>query len=406
MKRSSKFLIISLVVTIVFSAVSIAAVSVFLNRVRESTNNTVLSMIACIQERYPDVYDNEIAEILNSKNDTAEIGKALEKYGIDVHKDWVVYDDNFAGRAVIATSGIVCFIACVTLSAIFVVYNRVRRKEIQRIADCIYQINRGNYDLHIEENSEDETSLLKNEIYKTTVMLREQSENSLRDKQNLKDSLSDISHQLKTPLTSIIVMLDNIIDNEDMPDDLRREFLNDIRRSSNNISFLVQSILTLSKLDANSILLKSKSESIEDIFNECIRNTAILAEINSVNLAVDLSKDIRLDCDFKWLSEAITNIVKNCIEHTPEKGVVTLKAEQNKLYTKITISDNGVGISKEDLPHIFERFYKGRNSHSDSVGIGLALAKAIIEKGGGLISVASELNKGTTFTIKYFINRT
>ena len=196
-------------------------------------------------------------------------------------------------------------------------------------------------------------------------------------------------------------MVDNLLDDENMPEDIRREFLSDIRRSSGNISFLVQSLLTLSKLDADSIELKSKPENLADIFDDCIQNTAILAEIRRVNVTADC-ENVILKCDRKWLGEALSNIVKNCIEHTPEGGSVTLKAEQNKLYTKLTIEDTGCGIAPEDFPHIFERFYKGKNSDKGSIGIGLAMSKAIIEKAGGFITADSKMDKGSKFTIKYF----
>lgn len=405
MKRTNKFIVLFLIVAIIFSAVSGIVTKLSLDNVRAISNDKMISIIAVVREKYPDITDSEIANILNSDEKSPDTESILKKYGIDKNENWLSQSDEGAVRIVIVLSCAVCFSACICLLIVFIINNLKRKKELQCITEYINQINKRNYDLQIEENSEDETSLLKNEIYKTTVMLKEQSENSLRDKQNLKESLSDISHQLKTPLTSIIVMIDNILDNEDMPDDLKREFLSDIRHSANNISFLVQSLLTLSKLDANTIVLKSNQEDVSKIFAECIRNTSILAEIRSVNLTSNCENDLTLVCDFKWLCEAITNIVKNCIEHTNPNGTVKLSAEQNKMYTKITISDNGTGIDSNDLPHIFERFYKGKNADSNSIGIGLALAKTIIEKSGGLISVSSSCQKGTTFTIKYFHNK-
>ena len=191
-----------------------------------------------------------------------------------------------------------------------------------------------------------------------------------------------------------------------MPDRLfsiKLEFLNDIRKSTGTISFLVQSILTLSKLDANSISFKQSAENLKKIADTAVKNTEILAEIKGVTVE-NLSDNITLVCDFKWLSEAITNIVKNCIEHTQSGGKVSISAEKTGLCTKVTIEDNGAGISKKDLPHIFERFYKGSNSSNDSTGIGLALAKAIIEKSGGYITADSVQDKGTKFNICFFNN--
>lgn len=402
MKRSQKFLIIFLVLTAVFSAVT-AAVSAFeLESVRKSTNSAVVQIIENVKEKYPEITEREIAEILNDKSNNSQAENNLKKYGIDLESDWAVYKNYVTATFIITANAILCAVSCLALTAIFLKYCKNQKAEAECLAGYLRKINRRNYDLELKANSEDEMSQLQSEIYKTTVMLKEQADNSQKDKENLKQSLSDISHQIKTPLTSIMVMLDDIIEDENMPEDIKRDFLNDIRRSSNSISFLVQSILTLSKLDANSIVLKSKTENVKKILDECVKNTEVLAEIKGVETSVGCDDSLTLSCDFKWLCEAITNIVKNCIEHTNDGGFVKLKGEKNSLCTKITVTDNGCGIAKEDLPHIFERFYKGRNSDENSVGIGLALAKTIIEKSGGSIYADSEQGKGTKFTVTLF----
>ena len=402
MKRSQKFLVIFLVLTAVFSAVT-AAVSAFeLESVLKSTNSAVVQILENVKEKHPEVSERELAEILNDKSNNSQAENNLKKYGIDIESDWAVYKNHGTATFIITANAILCAVSCLALTAIFLKYCKNQKAEAERLAGYLRKINRRNYDLELKANSEDEMSQLQSEIYKTTVMLKEQADNSQKDKENLKQSLSDISHQLKTPLTSIMVMLDDIIEDENMPEDIKRDFLNDIRRSSNSISFLVQSILTLSKLDANSIVLKSRTENVKKILDECVKNTEVLAEIKGVETSVECDDSLTLSCDFKWLCEAITNIVKNCIEHTIEGGFVKLKAEKTSLCTKITVTDNGCGIAKEDLPHIFERFYKGRNSDENSVGIGLALAKTIIEKSGGSIYADSEKGKGTNFTITVF----
>lgn len=402
MKRSYRFIIVFLILTIIFSSLFAVLTYAELDRVRKNSNEAVVQIIADLKEKYPDISDSRIAQILNDKADVENTVEMLKKYGIETDTNWLVNRNGELETGIIAANSFISAFSCVALCAVFIVYCIKRKRETHKITEYIAQINKKKYDLAIDENSEDEMSALKNEIYKTTVMLKEQSENSLKDKENLKDSLSDISHQLKTPLTSIMIMLDNITDNEDMPPEVRTEFLNDIRRETNSINFLVQSILTLSKLDANSIVLKSRPEYLSKIIEECRQNTAVLAEIKEVEVITECDKSITLNCDFKWLCEAVTNIVKNCIEHTPRGGTVKIAAEQNRLYTKISISDNGSGIDQKDLPHIFERFYKGKNSDENSVGIGLALAKTIVEKGGGYLSVDSCADKGSTFVIKYF----
>ncbi|MGN0462800.1 MAG: sensor histidine kinase [Ruminococcus sp.] len=404
MKGSQKFLVVFLVLTVVFSALT-AVVSVFeIQSIKANTSVAVGKIAEKVKKEYPNISSRELAEILNDSSDNTPQSNFLKKYGIDLERDWAVYKNETLGLNVVTVNAIVCSAVCMVLTAIFLIYCKRQRKEAERLTDYVRKINSGDYDLEIESSSEEELSQLKSEIYKTTVMLKEQSDNSRKDKEKLKDSLSDISHQLKTPLTSIMIMLDDIIEDENMPDEIRRDFLNDIRRSANGISFLVQSILTLSKFDANSIILKNKDEKALSILEESVKNTAVLAEIKGVETIVKCDKNLTIACDFKWLCEAVTNIVKNCIEHTNEGGCVTVTAEKTSLCIKITVSDNGCGIDKADLPHIFERFYKGKNSCDNSIGIGLALAKTIIEKSGGSIYVDSELNKGTRFTIVKYLN--
>lgn len=401
MKNAQKFVCAGLAVTIVFCVISAVFTFIGLENIRKTSNDTINQLVNILLEKYPDVSEKEVAEILNNKTEYTDNSEFLNKYGIYPEKDWVSYNNQGSYKYVILSVS-VCIAFGLAFAVLFLGYLKIQKKQTMDIAKRIERINLGDYSLQIDENSEDELSLLDNQIYRTTVKFREQAENSRKDKENLQKSLSDISHQLKTPLTSIIVMVENILDDDDMPLEIRREFLNDIKHNTNTISFLVQSLLKLSKLDAEAVKFRYEQVEVKSIVDECIKNTAVMAEILGVRLETDCN-DIILNCDRKWLCEAITNIIKNCIEHS-HNGNIKITAEQNKLYTKISIKDNGSGIDKEDLPHIFERFYKGKNSSDDSVGIGLALAKSIIEKQGGYISVSSELNKGSEFVIKFFNN--
>lgn len=401
MKNAQKFVCAGLAVTIVFCVISAVFTFIGLENIRKTSNDTINQLVNILLEKYPDVSEKEVAEILNNKTEYTDNSEFLNKYGIYPEKDWVSYNNQGSYKYVILSVS-VCIAFGLAFAVLFLGYLKIQKKQTMDIAKRIERINLGDYSLQIDENSEDELSLLDNQIYRTTVKFREQAENSRKDKENLQKSLSDISHQLKTPLTSIIVMVENILDDDDMPLEIRREFLNDIKHNTNTISFLVQSLLKLSKLDAEAVKFRYEQVEVKSIVDECIKNTAVMAEILGVRLETDCN-DIILNCDRKWLCEAITNIIKNCIEHS-RNGNIKITAEQNKLYTKISIKDNGSGITKEDLPHIFERFYKGKNSSDDSVGIGLSLAKTIIEKQGGYISVSSELNQGSEFVIKFFNN--
>lgn len=401
MKNAQKFVCAGLAVTIVFCVISAVLTFIGLENIRKTSNDTINQLVNILLEKYPDVSEKEVAEILNNKTEYTDNSEFLNKYGIYPEKDWVSYNNQGSYKYVILSVS-VCIAFGLAFAVLFLGYLKIQKKQTMDIAKRIERINLGDYSLQIDRNSEDELSLLDNQIYRTAVKFREQAENSNKDKENLQKSLSDISHQLKTPLTSIIVMVDNILDDDDMPLEIRREFLNDIKHNTNTISFLVQSLLKLSKLDAEAVKFRYEQVEVKSIVDECIKNTAVMAEILGVRLETDCN-DIILNCDRKWLCEAITNIIKNCIEHS-QNGNIKITADRNKLYTKISIKDNGSGITKEDLPHIFERFYKGKNSSDDSVGIGLSLAKTIIEKQGGYISVSSELNKGSEFVIKFFNN--
>lgn len=362
-------------------------------------NQKIAGIIDNVLEKYPDIEKREIVEILNSSDKTNN--EILREYGIELDKDSVILENNtdFQKFIIIDISTLIVFI--LILSIIFFKYNHSESKKINEITKYIEEINRGNYKLNIEENTEDELSILKNELYKITIMLKEVAENSQKDKTTLKDSLSDISHQIKTPITSILIMLDNILSDENMPEDIKKDFIKDIKREIVNIKFLVESILKLSKIDSNSIKFIKKEVLIKDIINEAVKNVSMLSELKNIEIIVSGDDSIKTICDLKWQVEAITNILKNCIEHSYENRKIYINYNQNNMYTELKIEDNGTGIDAKDLPHIFERFYKGKNSSSDSVGIGLALSKSIIESNNGYIQVDSKLNKGTTFIIKY-----
>ena len=362
-------------------------------------NQKIAGIIDNVLEKYPDIEKREIVEILNSSDKTNN--EILRDYGIELDKDSVILENNtdFQKFIIIDVSTLIVFI--LILSIIVFKYNHSESKKINEITKYIEEINRGNYKLNIEENTEDELSILKNELYKITIKLKEVAENSQKDKTTLKDSLSDISHQIKTPITSILIMLDNILSDENMPEDIKKDFIKDIKREIVNIKFLVESILKLSKIDSNSIKFIKKEVFIKDIINEAVKNVSMLSELKNIEIIVLGDDSIKTICDLKWQVEAITNILKNCIEHSYENKKIYINYNQNNMYTELKIEDNGTGIDAKDLPHIFERFYKGKNSSSDSVGIGLALSKSIIESNNGYIQVDSKLNKGTTFIIKY-----
>lgn len=400
MKTEKRFIIAFAAVAAACCALCVLCSVLSLQRLRQNNNAAVAQLIANLRAHEPEITDTEIMQILNAEENTVEAEKLLRSFGIP-EDSWTVKNSQADSARGAAASAAVCLLCGASCFGVFALYRRRQSKRLDKLICYLAAVKGGNYDLDLDSNSENADSRLQNEIYNTTVALREAAQQSAASREQLKTALSDISHQLKTPLTSIIITTENLLDNPDLPPDLRQEFLRDIYRSSNHISFLVQSLLTLSKLDANSIILKRKPEPLGEIFKEVTQNLAVLAELKGVPIITD-DNAVTLPCDKKWLCEALSNITKNCVEHTDNGGTVQMKAENNPLYTKITVSDNGQGIQKDDLPHIFERFYKGKNADDDRVGIGLALSKAIIEKSGGTVSVDSAIGTGSTFTIKIF----
>jgi signal transduction histidine kinase len=394
-----KSIIISLVITIIFS-IFMAIINIYeYKEYTKNFNKNIASIIDVIQSKYPEISTDEIIGILNSEK--IPQNNSLKKYGIDLEKNTVILENNKINNKFIKIEIILLITTSISLLIVFMLYERKQDKEIDKITKYLEAINDKNYTLKIDENSEEELSILKNELYKVTVMLRENASNTLKDKINLKRALEDISHQLKTPLTSILIILDNLIDNPEMEYQTRVEFLHDLKRETTRIQSLIQSILKLSKFDSNTVQFIKQDIYLKQIIDEAIKNTGSLADLKNIKINVEGNKKIKLNCDLLWQIEAITNILKNCIEHSKENTQIDIKYNNNSVYSYITITDYGEGISKEDLPHIFERFYRGKNSSNESIGIGLSLSKTIIESNNGIVSVESNSDK-TTFIIKYF----
>ena len=362
-------------------------------------NNKISAIVTLVKDKYPEITDKEIIEIINSNKQSDD--SFFLKYGIDIDNKAVLLKNDKSYHTFLIINMSFLIITIASLCILYFRYNYKRKNDIKDIIKYIEQINRRNYELEIDSISEDELSILKNEIYKTAVMLKEAALNSNKDKLNLKKSLEDISHQLKTPLTSILVLLDNLIDEPDMDSSIRNDFIIDIKRNVININFLVQALLKLSKFDANTVHFIKKENDLEMIVGEAIKNVSTLCDLRNINVKLNTLENAKVECDAKWQIEAITNIIKNAIEHSKDNSNIVINIDNNRVYSKIEVIDFGEGISKRDIKHIFERFYKGENATSNSIGIGLALAKTIIEEDKGSIAVESN-ESNTKFTIKYF----
>ena len=399
MKEKNKILIFGLCYIIIAILVFLMLSQIQYEKYTNQMNIVIAEIVDKIVEKYPDVEEEEIIKILNG-TEQSQKKYILEKYGYT--QNTVAIEEISKERSSFIKIDIAIIIAGgIAVTIVLLSYNKKREEKISDINSYIGKVNSGNYELKIEENGEDELTKLRNELYKTTVLLRETAENSEKEKTNLSNSLTDISHQLKTPLTSIRIMIDNIQNNPDMDEKTRNEFIEDISKQIDWISSLVISLLKLAKFDAGSIVMRDEEINVKKLIQNIISNLAILIDIKDIKIEENISEQITLFADYNWQIEALTNIIKNCVEHSFDGGKIKIEAESNSVFTKIIITDEGEGIEKKDLNRIFERFYKSAKSSENSIGIGLALAKTIIEKERGYIKVESEVGKGTKFEIKY-----
>lgn len=395
MKNKKKYSKLIMFTLITFGIIILLNVMLYY-QVNKNYNNKIVNIISTIKEKYPEIKDDEIFDIIKNNVKTNN----FNRYSFDLDGIVLIKENKTIFVSYFIILLFIYLIICLVYLTIIINNDKRKEKEINEVIKIIEEINNKNYSFKMKDINEEDLSLLKNEIYKTTIMLNEISEISKKDKKELEESLEDISHQLKTPLTSILIMIDTLLDDEDMDQNTKEDFLRNMKREVMNINFLVKSILKLSRLDTNTVKFISKKESVKEIIKEAILNVSLLSDLKNVKIETNLS-DSLITCDYKWQIEALTNILKNSIEHSYENNKVLIESSENNAYVKITIKDFGTGIAKEDINHIFERFYKGKDSDYDSIGIGLALSKSIIEKQNGKISVESS-DDGTTFTIKYF----
>ena len=280
-------------------------------------------------------------------------------------------------------------------------FTKWRYREIEKLSGYLQQISNGDFHLDVRDNYEGELSILKSNIYKVTRMLSEQGTVLHEDREKLANAISDISHQLKTPLTSMMVMADLLCDKR-LDEGKRDEFTRNIQVQLERMEWLVSSLLKLSKIDAGTITFKKEKIMVNSLIQTAIEPLLVPLDIKMQSLYVKDDEKAAFIGDFNWTVEALINIIKNCVEHTAESGEISIQFSENVLFTEIIISDNGEGIPKEDLPYIFKRFYKGKNASDDSVGIGLAMAYSIITSQQGDIEVTSQPSVGTTFQIKFY----
>lgn len=337
-----------------------------------------------------------------SKEEAASGSGFLKRYGLRANLEDSLFP--YVGPTIIKNNYVIILVFILMATILFLL-NYVQYsffyKRIRRLTYAAKKVVEGDYDIAINENKEGDFSKLAISFNSMRGIIRSNLSDLRGEKQFLVDLLSDISHQLKTPLSSVILYNDIMVTKQ-LPENQRLDFLINNQNQLEKMNWLIKNILKLAKLDAKAIEIVKEEQSLNETVQDVIDSLECKAFEAKVNVIFSESEEMVFKHDRLWLEEAMINIIKNAIEHTPRDGTISLELMENALYTRIIIEDTGEGIMEVDLPNIFKRFYKAKSGRkSESIGIGLALSKSIIEAHSGIIEVRSVMGTGTKFTITF-----
>lgn len=390
MMKNRKFVFIILICIGLVMLFNISLLKLYDFYVYQSLNKIVY----VLEDKYSNI-EGELIEALVNDGETEDV---LGKYGINENtiNELDSYQD-FRVKIILLVSS-TFIVVLLFLLLIYYMYNCKLKKEVRVINQYLQDILNDNYELNIADYNEDDLSVLKNDIYKVTIKLKNLSNYEQREQQFLMSTLEDISHQLKTPLTALMITNDILVNN-DLSKEERKEFLMREAKELEKMEWLITTLLKLSKLDSGAVKFKKEKVRVEELIDEALESLLVSLELKKVKV-IKKHLDFNLICDRAWMREALTNILKNAYEHVLENGNIIINGEDNPVYKAIQITDDGVGIKKEEIKNIFKRFYS-TSSSKNSMGIGLNMARIIVQKHNGKIEVTSEPGKYTTFKIMF-----
>lgn len=405
LKKSSLIIVFIAFITII---TSFFIIEKSYDGIKRSYIESNMALVGEISKNHPKLKDEIIGTIIKGPNEKSiEKGRSiLKEYGFDenLEIEFVPTMESNYHKALKTILAFLLFFFVVVFIQNYFQYIKIY-KRLERLRLAAQNIVDQNFNIGIYENAEGSFAKLAYVFNNMRTVMKNNFLSIEKEKEFLINLLSDISHQLKTPISALIIYNDILL-NRNIDEIKRKEFLENSSKQLNRIEWLIKSLLKLAKLDAGAIKFEKISADINETVKESIEVLRAKVKYEKVDLRFySKNSNIIMEHDFNWLSEAIINLIKNSLEHTGKGGVVEVNTEKTSVLTKIIVKDTGEGIPKEELPHIFKRFYKGRrNKNVESVGIGLALSKSIIEAHDGMIEVASKIGEGTTFTITFLRN--
>ncbi|MGN0998145.1 MAG: sensor histidine kinase [Faecousia sp.] len=311
---------------------------------------------------------------------------------------------TIAASAVAALIGVWAVVLVLSVCAIsiliFMLFTSKRYRAISNLSRQLDSILHGEYNLNLIPCEEGELAVLGSELSKMTLRLRDQADRLEKEKRYLSDCLADISHQLRTPLTSIRMLVSRLAKED--PSAGQQAGIRKVNTLLDRTEWQISTLLKIARLESGTVHLAEEPILVETLVKDILEPLEILMDIKGIELSGRIENNTGFLGDRFWMTEAIGNIVKNCMEHCPEGGKLEINASENPIYTEMIISDNGAGFEEKDIPHLFDRFYRGNNAGKESAGIGLNLSRMILSKQNGIIKAANKAGGGAQFTIRFY----
>lgn len=374
-----------------------------------SLNNRIVdentALMGHILSEYPQLEDNLAGYITKGagKEEIAKGRQVLKNYGYDLNmklSTQTIFKDSYTAIPTKTVLLVLLYFIPIYLLLLFE-YRKIYSK-VEIIALSADKVVEGDFSIIRKEILEGEFGKLSHSFDVMAERLKFNLEKLKEDKVLLKNIISDISHQLKTPLASLVILNDNLLQDKNMREEIRLEFLDRSKAQLDRIEWLVENLLKMARLEADAIDYRCEKVELSAPVENSVASLADLWEEKNQEIIIKSEGNTFFYGDEEWLEEALINILINCIEHTGIGGRIVIELKETPLFSRIQINDNGEGIDSKDLPHIFERFYSGNNSaKTKSIGIGLSLSKLIIEKQGGSIAAHSVKGEGTQFEITF-----